>query len=95
MSAVFISQLVPGLRGLISIPAGFAHMNIFLFTLSNFAGTLIWCAFLAFLGHELGRHFGRINQMFGPVEWVIGAVLVLGAVTWLYMRKKRKGKFAR
>ena len=95
MSAVFISQLVPGLRGLISIPAGFAHMNIFLFTLANFAGTLIWCALLAFLGHELGRHFARINKMFGPVEWVIGTLLFIGAVTWLYMRKKRKGRFAR
>ena len=94
-SAVFISQLVPGLRGLISIPAGFAHMNVALFAAANFAGTIIWCALLAWLGHELGRHFGRVNKMFGPYEWSIVAALILGGIAWLYVRKRRKGKLAR
>src|SRR5512140_1186908 len=77
-SAVFISQLVPGLRGLIAIPAGFAHMNILLFTAANFAGTIIWCAVLAVLGHELGRHFGVIQKDFGSVGWIVLAVIVGG-----------------
>jgi membrane protein DedA with SNARE-associated domain len=94
-SAVFISQLLPGLRGLISLPAGFAHMNILLFTLANFAGTIIWCAVLAVLGHELGRHFARINKLFGPVEWAIIAVLVVAGVGWLFLRKNNKLWFGR
>ena len=91
-TAVFVSQLIPGARGLISLPAGFAHMNILLFTLANFAGTIIWCAILALLGHELGRRFARVNKTFGPIEWVIVGVLVLSAIAWLVIRRKRKGK---
>ena len=40
--AVFIAQLIPGVRGLISLPAGFARMNVAAFLLANLAGTLIW-----------------------------------------------------
>src|SRR5437867_3088222 len=36
--AVFVSQLLPGIRGLISLPAGFAEMNVALFLIANFAG---------------------------------------------------------
>ena len=89
-SAVFVSQLVPGVRGLISIPAGFAHMNVFLFTLANFAGTIIWCSVLAVLGHELGHHFTRINKYLGPVGWVVLAAIALGIPIWLYWRKRKR-----
>jgi membrane protein DedA with SNARE-associated domain len=89
-TAVFISQLVPGLRGLIAIPAGFAHMNILLFTAMNFAGTIIWCSVLAFLGHELGRHFGRINAWFGPVGWIVLLAVTVGTPIWLYWRKRKR-----
>jgi membrane protein DedA with SNARE-associated domain len=89
-SAVFLSQLVPGFRGLIAIPAGFAHMNILLFTVANFAGTLIWCSLLAVLGHELGRHFGRIYALLGPVSWLVLGALVLGVPMLLWMRKRRR-----
>jgi membrane protein DedA with SNARE-associated domain len=89
-SAVFLSQLLPGLRGLISIPAGFAHMNVFLFTLANFAGTLIWCAVLASLGRELGAHFGLIDKYVGPVGWVLLAVAAIGIPVWLYRRKRTR-----
>jgi Uncharacterized membrane-associated protein len=89
-SAVFISQLVPGLRGIISIPAGFAHMNVALFAAANFAGTIIWCSVLAYLGHQLGRHFARIDKFLGPVGWATLAGAVLGGVAALYVRKRRR-----
>src|SRR5438067_8471298 len=68
-TAVFLSQLLPGLRGLISIPAGFAHMNILMFTGANFVGTFVWCLVLALLGRELGAHFGKIHEFIGPTGW--------------------------
>src|SRR5919201_5163185 len=55
--AVFFSQLLPGLRGIISLPAGFAQMNVAAFLWWNFAGTLVWCAVLAYAGKMFGAQF--------------------------------------
>jgi membrane protein DedA with SNARE-associated domain len=91
-AAVFLSQLLPGLRGLIAIPAGFAHMNILWFTIANFAGTFIWCLVLALLGRELGAHFTTIDKYLGPAGWAVFAIVVAGGVTWLYRRKHARGR---
>src|SRR5436190_926999 len=55
--AVFLAQLLPGLRGVISIPAGFAKMNVVAFLVWNFLGTLVWCVVLVWLGELLGVQF--------------------------------------
>jgi membrane protein DedA with SNARE-associated domain len=65
-------------------------MNIALFAAANFAGTFVWCAVLATFGHELGRHFGRINALLGPVSWVVLGLLVMGVPALLWMRKRRR-----
>src|SRR4051812_47166591 len=44
--AVIIGQIIPGVRGLISLPAGYAKMNVFAFMLYNLIGTAVWCAVL-------------------------------------------------
>src|ERR671924_1434178 len=40
--AVFVGRLAPGIREIISIPAGLSKMNIIKFILFTFAGSLIW-----------------------------------------------------
>src|SRR3712207_7925500 len=50
--AVFFCRLVPGIRSLISIPAGFAGMNLFQFLLYSALGALIWTTVLAFRSEE-------------------------------------------
>src|SRR5712675_1130559 len=44
---VALGQLLPGVRGVISIPAGVARMNVGLFLLANLLGTVVWCTVLA------------------------------------------------
>jgi LPXTG-motif cell wall-anchored protein len=89
---VTIGQLLPGVRGLISIPAGIARMNVGLFLLANFIGTIVWCAVLAFAGRLLGRNFTKIHKFLGPTGWVVLGLLVLSLAYWLLRRKKRSGK---
>lgn len=48
-SSTFIGRLVPGIRHLISIPAGLAKMNLKQFILFTALGSAIWHAILAFL----------------------------------------------
>jgi membrane protein DedA with SNARE-associated domain len=89
---VTIGQLLPGIRGLISIPAGVARMNIGLFLLANTVGTVVWCTVLAVAGRILGRNFTRIHKFLGPTGWVILGVFVAGLAFWLIRRKVRSTK---
>lgn len=89
-TAVAVSQVVPGVRGLISLPAGFARMNVGSFLLANFAGTVVWCAVLAVAGRVLGANFARIHKLLGPVGWVVLALLVVGVVVWAKRRRVRR-----
>ena len=88
--AVLLSQLVPGLRGLIAIPAGFARMNVTVFVVANFAGTLVWCTILAWLGHVLGANYGRVDRFVAPASWLLLAGLLVAAVVWLLRRRRRR-----
>lgn len=87
---VIIAQMLPGVRGLISVPAGVARMNIGLFLLANLIGTLVWCAVLAVAGRILGVNFTRIHQFLGPVGWTILAILIAGLGVWAFARKRRR-----
>ena len=92
--AVFFSQLLPGIRGLISLPAGFARMNVALFAAANFAGTLIWCAVLTYLGFQLGMHYQAVHRFVGPAAWIVLGGVVISGIVWLLRRRraaKRKG----
>lgn len=89
---VTLGQLVPGVRGLISIPAGIARMNVGLFLLANFIGTLVWCTVLAVAGRLLGKNFTKIDKFLGPIGWGIISLLVVGLAFWLMRRKRRSTK---
>ena len=89
---VMVAQMIPGVRGLISIPAGVARMNLGLFMLANFIGTLAWCAVLAFAGRILGANFPRIHKVVGPVGWTILGALIAGLGAWLFVRKRRRAR---
>jgi len=92
---VTLAQLLPGIRGLISIPAGVARMNVWLFLLANFIGTLVWCTVLAVAGRLLGRNFTEIHAFLGPTGWVMLGILALALAFWLVRRRMRRSATAR
>jgi membrane protein DedA with SNARE-associated domain len=49
---IFFARLLPGVRHLISIPAGIVRMNFVVFSYTTLAGSAISCAILAWLGHR-------------------------------------------
>ncbi len=93
-SATFIGRLIPGIRQLISIPAGLARMNIGVFLLYTFLGAFIWNVILAILGYIAHGQKDLIDQYSHELSIVILGVLGLGVLYWIVKkiiaRKKAK-----
>lgn len=89
-TSTFIGRLVPGIRHLISIPAGLAKMNLRDFMLYTFLGAGIWNIILAFIGYYL---YEIREQIFPYLEYIL---YLLGAVFTVYLiikiRKNNKSK---
>lgn len=88
-ASVFFGRLVPVVRTLVSVPAGFAGMGLGQFLLYSAAGTVIWTALLAFGGRWLGANFPVIGDYVGILTWlVIGVALVWYVVRVIRLRRQ-------
>jgi membrane protein DedA with SNARE-associated domain len=95
--ATFVGRLLPGVRHLISIPAGLARMNLISFSLLTLAGAGLWSAILAYLGYWFGSDPQRLSEaMKAYSHWVVGGALALIAlyVAWSVLRARRGGAAA-
>jgi membrane protein DedA with SNARE-associated domain len=84
---VFFGRLVPGVRSLISIPAGIHRMRLPGFLLFTTLGSAVWTAILALLGYELGVHFTQVERYLGPAANAVLALMV-AAYVWRVARYK-------
>jgi membrane protein DedA with SNARE-associated domain len=88
-AAVFLCRLIPGVRSLISVPAGIARMNFVKFLFYTSIGTALWAGLLAYVGYVLGSNFTKVGEYLDPVSWIVfGAIAVL-YVARVFMRKGR------
>ena len=65
-------------------------MNVGLFLLANFIGTVVWCTALAVAGRFLGASFPKIDKFLGRTGWGILGLLVLALAFWLIRRRKKR-----
>lgn len=87
--AVFVCRLIPGLRSLISIPAGIHRMSLTKFLIASVLGTLLWTGLLVWLGQLLGENFEQIGHYIDPVtKVVLGGLLVI--YVWRVIRHGRR-----
>ncbi len=84
--STFVGRLIPGIRQLISIPAGLAKMNFGQFLLYTFLGAFIWNVVLALLGYIAHGQADLINQY--SHELSIAILAVLGVVIVYFVVKK-------
>jgi membrane protein DedA with SNARE-associated domain len=91
-TATFIGRLIPGIRQLISLPAGLAKMNLLTFGLFTFLGAGIWNAILAFLGYIAQGQSDLIDLYSHEIGYgIMGIVLIVGAFyIYKFIRKKHK-----
>jgi len=93
-TAVFVGRLVPGVRSLISIPAGIDRMPVLQFAGYTAAGSLLWNAVLIGAGYELGSRWHVVERYVGNVS-TVAYVLIGLALTAFVVRRIRRRRAAR
>lgn len=83
---IFVMRFSPGLRTIISLPAGLAHMPLWRFLFFTFLGSVLWNAALIMSGKWLSEWLGQSQQVLGYVIFgLIGAGLLWygwRVITW-------------
>jgi membrane protein DedA with SNARE-associated domain len=88
--AVFFGRLVPGVRTLISLPAGINNMAMGSFILYSTLGTVLWVSFLTVAGYLLGDHYDRVEVFIGPLSKIALLSIVMFFVIWLIRKQMRR-----
>ncbi len=77
VSLVFWGRLVPGIRTLISVPAGVELMPITPFLIWTTAGSLIWTLFLTTTGFYLGDGYANIEKWLNPLSSIFKTIIIV------------------
>lgn len=88
---VLVGRLVPGVRSLISIPAGATRMNLVRFSLYTIVGSGLWNSFLIGVGAALGTRHEQLEGVLGYVDYVVYAAIAI-ALGILVVRRVREAR---
>jgi len=88
----FVGRLLPGIRQLISLPAGFSKMHLYRFCLFTALGAGFWSIVLILTGWLAGKNQVWLQQHPIFVTILLIAFCVLIVATYIVFVKKRKTK---
>jgi membrane protein DedA with SNARE-associated domain len=91
--AIFTGRMVPGIREIISIPAGIGGMNFPKFLAFTYFGSLVWCIALTLTGYYLGEAWTAFSDQVSSA-FTLASVAIIGTVVgivgiWYVRRNKR------
>lgn len=89
----FTGRLIPAVRQLISIPAGFANMSLAKFALYTSLGSGIWSAILIYVGVLYGNNQESINSFLSSAT-IIAIIFVAIIIGIYYYTKKSNSNFS-
>lgn len=84
--AVLIARLIPGLRSIVSIPAGFARMPYGRFVILTAVGSALWNAALMGAGYYLGQNWEIVEGWIGPFGYLVYGTVILVVVAFVLRR---------
>ncbi|MEW6604115.1 MAG: DedA family protein [Thermoproteota archaeon] len=90
--AVFTARMVPGIREIISIPAGIGKMNLAKFIVYTFVGSLVWSVTLTLAGYYLGEAWSRFSEQASSAFTIVSIIVIAGILAGigiLYTRRKK------
>lgn len=85
--AVFFGRMVPGIRSLISIPAGMNKMPLVSFLVLTALGASIWTTILTLVGFYLGKNYEVIATILAPYSKVFLLLAIVFIIAWLIKRR--------
>ena len=77
VSLVFWGRLVPGIRTLISVPAGIELMPLGKFLIWTTFGSFIWVAILTYAGYLFGENYQMIETYLDQIKYIVKPILTL------------------
>ncbi len=89
---VFFCRFIPLIRSLISLPAGMAKMNFWIFLLLTTLGTLIWNMVLVNVGAAVGDSWETIVQymdIYSNIAYAALAIIFIVVIIRFYRKKMR------
>ena len=95
VSLIFWGRLVPGIRTLISVPAGLELMPLRKFLIWTTLGSLIWVALLTYGGYLLGENYKIIETYLDQIKYIIKPILILIFTYFLikyFIRLKKRSR---
>ena len=87
-AVVFWSRLVPGLRSVISLPAGVAKMPLARFLFYTTLGTIIWNTLLASGGVLLGNNWSQMMAFVDRFKYVVLPIIAILVVFWIVKQRR-------
>ncbi|MYD36704.1 MAG: DedA family protein [Dehalococcoidia bacterium] len=92
--AIVFGRLIPIIRSIISIPAGYTRMNLLKFLLYTTFGTFIWSLIQVYMGWVLGENWQTITEITEPYQnatLILMVLIVVGFFGWrAYKWRKRR-----
>lgn len=89
--STLVGRLVPVVRQLISIPAGFARMNFTKFIIFTALGSAIWVTILALLGYWFGANKEILSKYYGAISYFFLIAALLLTAIFVFRKIKKTG----
>lgn len=83
-ATVLVSRMLPVVRTFIALPAGISRMPRLRFHFYTFIGSFPWCLGLAYLGMKAGEHWNYLGKYFHQFDKVIGAIILIGIIWFVW-----------
>lgn len=90
--SIFTGRLIPGVRHVISFPAGLARMDLRKFCIYTGAGGAIWMSVLIGIGYFIGGNKEMIKHYMRVITLGIIALLALMVIVYVINHRRKNGR---
>ena len=87
--STFTGRLIPGIRQLISIPAGLSKMKIATFSLFTALGAGIWAMVLTMLGYFIGENEALLKEYLHTITLTTLFFIVIILIVYVVIKRKK------